>query len=272
LSTDALLLPFERALLRGAFDKRYKRFFVDLTLPAGETLTVHCANSGSMKSCLLPGAPAWALDSLNSERKLRHSLELLALEDGLACLNTARANTLTERFLLGAASGQAPFLSSLPSEQRALLAADFGQDFSLRREAKFSASTRFDFLLGRGSEATWLEVKSVSLRLDASTLAFPDAVTERGQKHLRELMQALALGDRAFLLFVFMRGAAQDPAMLARGFRAAHEIDPAYAALLSEATDKGVKVRILIPSITPSGFGIRGYFRYSEGPSRSMGS
>ena len=257
----ATLLPFERELLKGTFDKRYKRFFVDMRLPSGDTLTVHCANSGSMKSCLADGAPTWVLDSLNPLRKLRHSLELLELDDGLACLNTARANMLTHRFLRCVAAGcESGPLVSLPTPHKELLLADFGVGFGIKGEARFSAETRFDFRLDFAAATTWLEVKSVSLRLDPSVLAFPDAVTERGQKHIRALMEAVERGEGAFLLFVFMRGANQDPDALVRGFRAAHEIDPVYAVLLSEAAKKGVKVRILVPNITPLGFGIRGYY------------
>jgi len=255
------LLAFESPLIRGTFVKRYKRFFVDmLHSGTGDLLTVHCANSGSMRSCLEDGAPALARDSGNPARKLRHSLELLELVDGYACLNTMRANSLVELFLGMASSGR--LLDLLPSSSQELLAEDFSAGMSLRSEAKYSDGTRFDFLLENRGRRTWLEVKSVSLRLDPATLAFPDAVSARGQKHLRELMEAVAKGDDAFLLFVFMRGASVPADELVQGFRAAHEIDPAYAALLAEATKKGVKVRMLVPSITPEGFGVRGYFRF----------
>lgn len=256
----APLLPFPAALLCGAFEKRYKRFFVDMHVPGQGSLTVHCANSGSMKSCLLEGAPAWALDSGNPERKLRHSLELLELEDGLACLNTARANMLVERFLTSPSAREA-----LPPPDRALFASDFPSAYALKREAKYNAGTRFDFLAEFASGPMWIEVKSVSLRLAERVWAFPDAVTERGQKHLDELMEAKAAGQGAMLVFVMMRGASIPAETLAAGFRPAHEIDPRYAKLLSEAVDAGVAVRLLVPSITPSGFGVRGWYPY---PSR----
>lgn len=240
----ALLLPFERPLVRGTFLKRYKRFFADVALPSGEVLTVHCANSGSMRSCLVEGAPAYILDSENPERKLRFSLELLELEDGLACLNTARANALVEK--------------ALPR-----MLSDLAPGGLVKREVKFSTETRFDFLIEGPHKKVWVEVKSVSLRLDANTVAFPDAVTERGQKHLRELMSAIEQGEDAMLLFVCMRGAKVDPAALAHGFRAAHEIDPAYAQLLAQAKDKGASVRMLVPSLTPSGFDVRGFYKLS---------
>jgi sugar fermentation stimulation protein A len=268
IDVPPLLLPFEAPLLQGTFVKRYKRFFVDLALPSGETLTVHCANSGSMRSCLVDGAPAWALDSRNPERKLRYSLELFSLVDGLACLNTSRANMLVERFLMACASAvPSAFppgaLSHLSRSEADLLESDFGLEFSLRREAKFSEHTRFDFYLEHSAgKATWIEVKSVSLRLDDGGIAFPDAVTERGQKHVRELVSAAEQGSEAFILFVVMRGSTLSAEELALGFRAAHEIDPAYADLLAAATKKGVKVRILVPSITPFGFGIRGYYAW----------
>ena len=294
-----MLVPFAHALEKHRFVKRYKRFFVDVEDETGRSFPVHCANSGSMKSCLLEGCDAYILDSHNPERKLRHSLELLRLEDGLACLNTQRANDLVHRFLSrpDAADGAYEADASRAESQKAaatelnpavrnylakfegsdLFQADFlhqSKETSagggnpllsgvLKKEAKFNEGTRFDFSIS-GSDplgpVTWIEVKSVSLRLDSKTLAFPDAVTERGQKHLHELMNAVKKGDGAFLFFVIMRGSDLAAKDLAATFRAAHQIDPQYAELLNTSVASGVKVRVLVSDIKTGGLGIRGYF------------
>jgi len=240
-----LLLPYPHTLRKCKFVKRYKRFFVDVLLENGSIEAVHCANSGSMKSCLAEGVDAYTLDSFNEERKLRHSLELLNLEDGLACLNTARANNFTEKYL-----------QSIVGKEH------FQKYDTVNHEVKFSEHTRFDFCLtsSHTQKKCWIEVKSVSLRLENGVTAFPDAVTERGQKHLNELMQAKKNGDEAWLFFVIMRGSNVDEKKLADNFRACHEIDPKYAQLLDEAKKQGVKVGILVPKITVQGFGLRGFY------------
>ncbi len=230
---------------------REKRFLVHVLRKNGEQEIVHCANSGSMKSCILPKARAFILDSQNPERKLRHSLELLELEDGLACLNTARANELVDKFL------QNPN-PEIPGAD--LLHTDFPSLEGIRREAKYNAHTRFDFGFPRG----WIEVKSVSLRMDENTLAFPDAVTTRGQKHLRELSEAVQNGEQAFLFFAIMRGSNIPASSLAKHFRPAFEIDPTYNTLITQSLQCGVKIRIIASDISTSGIGVRGYFRWEN--------
>lgn len=98
--------------------------------------------------------------------------------------------------------------------------------------------------------------------MDANTIAFPDAVSTRGQKHLRELIAAKQNGEQAFLFFVVMRGTDIPAPTLANQFRPASEIDPAYSNLLSSAQSAGVIIRILVSEITTRGIGIRGYFSY----------
>ena len=271
MQVSPVLLPFKSPLETAAFVRRYKRFFVDVLRITGEELTVHCANSGSMKSCLLENAPAFVQDSGNSARKLRYSLELLQLEDGLACLNTLRANQLVKAFLCRYLleknteelnhplfAGQDQFFKDFPNVSR------------VNSEVKFSQHTRFDFCLLQNilpnadvdadvdapiQNKIWIEVKSVSLRLSSQVIAFPDAVTERGQRHLVDLAEAstarhasfsnagregLHNSDAhvpAFLFFVVMRGADLKAEEIAKQFRVAHEIDPLYAKLLNQALD-----------------------------------
>lgn len=247
-----LLLKYNTELNKCNFVKRYKRFFVDVKTQDKNILTVHCANSGSMKSCLIEDAPAYILDSMNPQRKLRYSLELLRLEDGLACLNTARANQFVEQLLSKTiAQERLEFFleANFPYE-------NFFQWELFKREAVFTKETRFDFCLRSLSQSKkcWIEVKSVSMKMSENIWAFPDAVTERGQKHLIELINAKKSGDDAWLFFVLMRGNDIPEEQLRDGFRVAYEIDPEYSALLETAKTAGVNVALLIPKISVEGF------------------
>ncbi len=253
-----LLLKYNTELKECTFVKRYKRFFVDVKTQDQNILTVHCANSGSMKSCLVEEAPAYILDSMNPKRKLRYSLELLQLEDGLACLNTARANQFVEQIFsktIGQERTDVFHEASFPYES-------FSQWELFKREAVFTKETRFDFCLRSltQSKKCWIEVKSVSMRMSENIWAFPDAVTERGQKHLVELMNAKKSGDDAWLFFVLMRGNDISEMQLREGFRAAYEIDPVYSKLLESAKKMGVNVALLIPKISVEGFSLRKVF------------
>lgn len=223
--------------------KRYKRFLADVRRSDGSVETVHCANSGSMLSLVEAECDAWTLASSRPGRKLAHTLELLRCSDGLACVNTGRANPLVGAWLRMA--------EGRPEELKPFARID--------AEVKFSPETRFDFRLASadGARRAWVEVKSVSLRLPGDVVAFPDAVTTRGQRHLRDLMAAVAAGDEAFLFFVIMRGADEDAASLARRFRPAYEIDPEYAGLLQRAVASGVRVRVLVADLSLQGLGLR---------------
>lgn len=251
-----MILEYARPLRKAQFLKRYKRFFVDVKLPDGSVEAVHCANSGSMKSCLVEGVQAYTLDSQNPERKLRHSLELLALDDGLACLNTSRANEYVENLLrLGIEQKE-----NAEFREKGFPYSEFQAFQQVLREVAFSPHTRFDFCLQSEEDSKkkcWIEVKSVSLRLDEKTLAFPDAVTERGQKHLRELIRAVDNGDDAWMFYVLMRGSDIAAEQLIKGFRAANEIDHKYAELLETAKKAGVRVAVIAPGISLQGFSLR---------------
>jgi sugar fermentation stimulation protein A len=248
------LITFEPPLEQVTFLGREKRFFSLVRHADGTETKVHIANSGSMKSCMVLGAPAFIRDSQNPERKLRHSLELIRFEDGYACLNTARANELS-----------AKVLAERPNDCEGieLLNADIPAQFIVRSEVRLNAHTRFDFALPDG----WIEVKSVSLRLDDKVLAFPDAVTERGQKHLRELIDQAQNGKKSFLWFMVMRASERPILEIATNFRPASEIDPSYGELIKAALQYGVEIRLLVADISPKGLSVRGYFKWPFGDS-----
>lgn len=258
------MLSYDRPLKRAVFLRRYKRFFVDVQTPEGHVLTVHCANSGSMKSCLVEGAPALIWDSANPARKLSHSLEALWLDDGWVCLNTVRANQLFAWLMANR--------TQLENELRVLgeqslfpgvreFLADFGAGTFLS-EARFSQSTRFDGLLEERGHKTWIEIKSVSLREGASRVSFPDAVTTRGSKHLDELMLAKTQGDSAVQLYVITRGTGFQPDVLFGQFGLAQEIDPQYAERAQAARSAGVRFGLLAMGISDQALWVRGYARW----------
>lgn len=210
--------PLEQAILL----RRYKRFLADLRLPDGREITVHCPNTGSMKNCAPPGAPVLYSDSGNPARKYRHTLEAVQVAHGhWAGVNTSRTNALVEEAL------------------RAKRIDGLKRFTSLRREVTFGDS-RFDLALENASGITWIEVKNVTLgpaddEPDDGVIAFPDAVTERGQKHLLTLRDAVMDGHRAVLFFCVQHTGA-------RLARPADEIDARYGELLREVSRQGVRV------------------------------
>ena len=199
--------------------KRYKRFLADIELPNGEETTIHCANTGAMKGCAEPDDTVWYSTSTNAKRKYPFSWEINQTQNNhFICVNTLRANQLVEEAL------NKGVISEL---------SDFDE---LKREVKYgNENSRVDFLANYNNAAdTYIEVKSVTL-LDNGHGYFPDAVTTRGQKHLRELMDMVAQGHRAVLLFAILHSGIN-------AISAASHIDPTYAKLLMEAKAAGVEI------------------------------
>jgi len=215
--------------LHGPLLRRYKRFLADVELSGQQIQTVHCPNTGSMKSLLDQPSTAWCSDSHNPARKLSHTLELLQYsDDTVACVNTHRANQLAEEALHKGLD----FLPSL---------------ISVRREVKFgNENSRADFLaITPENRELWIEVKNVTLAWpDKKGLGeFPDAITARGTKHLRELMHKVDEGHRAMLLFLINRSDIHR-------FSPAADIDPEYATTLEHARAKGVEICCLKTEFT----------------------
>lgn len=211
-------------LLPATLRKRYQRFLADVRLADGSEITVHCPNTGSMKNCVLGREQAALIsDSGNPARKYRYTLEAVEVAHGhWAGVNTGRANRLVEELI---ASRRVPGLN--PAD-------------GLEREVSFKDS-RFDLALGPRTEPhTFVEVKNATLgpgpaEPDTGLVTFPDAVTQRGQKHLRTLMEAAASGRRAVLFFCVQHTGAT-------AFAPADEMDPMYGRLLREARAAGVEV------------------------------
>ena len=203
-------------LIRGKLIKRYKRFLADIILENGEEITAHVPNSGAMTSCIEENCPVWVSFHDNPKRKLKYTLELTQMADILICTNTGVANKIAIEAIENATIKELQGYTSLKPEQ------------------KYGVNSRIDILLENENEKCYVEVKSVSLKID-DTLAFPDAVTTRGKKHLDELVSMVKEGHRAVMLYVIQRSDNLP-------FRIAKEIDKMYDETLKESMKKGVEV------------------------------
>lgn len=213
-------MKFPEPLIEGRLIRRYKRFLADVRLPDGSEVIAHCPNTGSMLGCQPDNARVWLSESDNPKRKLRYTWELVETAPGeLACINTGRPNAQARH---GVECGAVEELSG------------YGK---IRAEVRYGTEkSRIDLHLSEHPTHAdaWVEVKNVTL-CEAGTGYFPDAVTIRGQKHLRELMAQVAEGERAVLLF-----AVNHTGITA--VRPADHIDAAYGRLLREAAAAGVEV------------------------------
>ncbi len=210
-------MRFTRDLIPATLLRRYKRFLADVELGDGSMLTVHCPNPGRMTSCAEPGRPVWISDSGNPKRKLRYSLEMVRMGRTWVGVNTANPNPAMAGFIR---RGRIPELA--------------GYD-EIRPEVR-AGKSRIDLRLrdvGGKRADCYVEIKSSTLRVGEHA-AFPDAVTERGRKHLGELAALVGEGHRGVIFYFVGRADC-------RRFRPADEIDPAYGAALREAVAAGVE-------------------------------
>ncbi|WP_448693316.1 DNA/RNA nuclease SfsA [Pseudomonas rhizophila] len=220
---------FSPALEEGRLIRRYKRFLADIETVHGELLTIHCPNTGSMLNCMAEGARVWFSRSSDPKRKLPGTWEIGETPQGrLACINTARANPLIEEAL------------------RAGVISELNGFTGLKREVAYGQeNSRIDFRLDYDEGFAWVEVKSVTLGFDGTTVAaFPDAVTQRGARHLRELAHLARDGVRAVQLYCVNLSGID-------AVRPAQEIDPLYAAALRDAVAAGVEVLAYGVTLTP---------------------
>ncbi|MBN2427096.1 MAG: DNA/RNA nuclease SfsA [Deltaproteobacteria bacterium] len=212
-------------LLEGKLIRRYKRFLTDVILADGTLVTAHTPNTGSMMECAIPGYRVILSRSDNPKRKLPYTLERIEVNGHWVDTHTHRANRVVEEGL------------------RKGLIAEF-RNYTLSPEFSYGQS-RFDFLLTKGEEKILLEVKNVTLTLNSDVARFPDAVTTRGQKHLKELLAARSDGYRGVIFFLVQRREA-------RSFQPADNIDPVYGELLRQAVQGGVEALAYKTRVTPT--------------------
>lgn len=224
------MVKFSSSLIHATLIRRYKRFLADVVLESGEQVTVHTPNTGTMLGCADPGSRVWLQDSGNPTRKYPLGWELSTADSGtLIGVNTHLANQLVQE---GIETG---VLAELQGYQ------------SLRREVRYGKEgSRIDLLLQHAARpACYVEVKNVTLLRNPGVAAFPDAVSQRGSKHLRELAGLVRQGYRAVLLFCVQRADAEvvEPA---------RDIDPVYADTLVQAVEQGVEVLAYRAHVTPA--------------------
>ncbi len=217
---------------KGLLVKRYKRFLADIELADGSTLTVHCPNSGSMRGCSTPGSPVILSKSDNLKRKYAWTLEMVQDNSIWIGVNTGMTNRIVREALENGTID------------------DFGSIISVQPEVKVSDKSRLDFLVQTESGPVYIEVKNCSLVQDNIAM-FPDAVTVRGTKHLRELERLCTDEVRTAVLFCVQRADG-------KCFRPAYEIDPTYADTLRAVQAKGVYVLAYRAQVQPDSVTITG--------------
>lgn len=217
-------MKFQNKLVHGTLIKRYKRFLADVKLDDGTEVVAHCTNSGSMKSCLEDGAEVYLTPVNDPKRKTKFTWEMIKINGDWVGINTGNPNKLAFDAI---SENKIPELQAYTT---------------VKREVTFGDS-RFDVYAENDSEKCFVEVKNVSMK-EGKYALFPDAVTTRGQKHLKTLMEVKSKGIRAVMLYVIQRSDVDI-------FAPAEEIDPAYAKALKEAFEAGVEVIPMQAKVTP---------------------
>ncbi len=235
ISKEGLSVKFHKPLQEGLFIKRYKRFFADISFN-GKIITAHCPNTGSMKGCQPPQASCFFSTSDNPKRKLPYTLEMIKTSTSWVGVNTALPNKLTYE------AWQNQVVNHWNSFDQAQL------------EVKINSTTRLDLALWKSTENStekikfqdsdffsasspkfhFIEIKNVSL-VEEGRACFPDAVTLRGQKHLKELTKLIQSGHTGEIFFVVQRHDAKE-------FSPADHIDSEYGRLLREGQEQGLKI------------------------------
>ena len=207
---------FENELISGTLIKRYKRFFVDIKVK-NKVITAHCPNTGSMMGLLKKGNKVWLTKSNDIKRKLKYTLQIIEVNGSKIGVNTHLTNKIFYESLL---NGNIINLKKTDI---------------LFREKQFNKNTRFDFFIKQKNKGIFIEVKNVTLSRFKNIAEFPDTVTQRGLKHINELLAAKKKGFDVYLAFVIQR---ED----CKKFKIAADIDPNYKKLLTVALKNNLKV------------------------------
>ena len=208
-------MKFTKALIKGKFLKRYKRFFADIKVNK-EIIIAHCPNTGSMMGLLNENNDAWVLKNEDPKRKLKYTLQILKTSKNVIGVNTHLANKLVHEGL----------------QNNTLL--EFKNLDKIVTEKFYNKETRFDFLVEKNKKKIFIEVKNVTLIRDGKTSEFPDAITTRGSKHIKTLMDAHKKGYECYVLFLVQ-------IENCKYFRIAKDIDKEYYENYKLAKKSGVK-------------------------------
>lgn len=218
-------MKFKSKLIKAKILKRYKRFLSDIELSSGEVVCAHVPNTGSMKTCWEPGWTVYLSKTDDPKRKLKYTLELLHNGESFISINTSMTNKIVKEAL----------------EQGTI--SEFKKYKTIKPEQKILDSRLDFFLTEEGQKDTYIEVKNVTLLGEENRALFPDAVTTRGQKHLKDLIQIAESGKNACMLYLVNR---QD----VKSFSPAKDIDSEYSSILKEAKEKGVQILAYQTAIT----------------------
>jgi sugar fermentation stimulation protein A len=209
-------MNFENKLISGLLVKRYKRFFVDIKIN-NQIITAHCPNTGSMSGLLDQGNKVWISQSNNPKRKLKYTLEIIEDKSSKVGVNTHFTNKIV--------------LHALQNN----LIKEFNNILKIKPETKFGKNTRFDFFIVNKKDEIFIEVKNVTLSRKKGLAEFPDAVTERGLKHINELINASKNNYKIYILYLIQRNDCD-------AFTIAKDIDPNYAKALSKAVKNNLNI------------------------------
>jgi sugar fermentation stimulation protein A len=215
---------YQPVLVHGKLIRRYKRFLADVLLDDGTEVIAHCTNSGSMKSCLEPGAEVYLSPVADIKRRTRYTWEMIMINGDWVGINTSVPNKLAYEALI---AGVIPGFENVNAAAREVVYGD----------------SRFDLFAECREEKCFIEVKNVTLKQGRYAL-FPDAVTIRGQKHLKTLMEVKKAGMRSVMLYIVQRTDVEV-------FAPAADIDPVYALLLKDAVREGVEVIAMQVRVSP---------------------
>tara|TARA_Y100000741_G_scaffold349_1_gene295 strand:- start:421 stop:1119 length:699 start_codon:yes stop_codon:yes gene_type:complete len=209
-------MEFTKSLIKGKLIKRYKRFFADVKLDK-EVVIAHCPNTGSMKGLLNEGNEVYLLKNDDPKRKLKYSLEIIKANKNLVGVNTHMANKIVNHGL------------------NHNLIKELKNNDSIKPEVFFNKETRFDFLIEKNKQKSFIEVKNVTLFRGKKTAEFPDAITTRGSKHLLTLIDAIKKGYKSYLIFLVQ-------IQNMKNFKIAKDIDNEYYKNYLNAKKAGVKL------------------------------
>jgi len=232
-------MQFSTPLVPGRLIRRYMRFLADVELDNGKVVKAHCPNPGSMMGLKDAGLRVWLERNDDPRKKLDYGWRLIEIGDTWVGIDTGAANKVVGEALV---AGRVPQLAGFDT---------------IRAEVKYGTNSRIDFLLAGVGGETYVEVKSVTLSRQAGLAEFPDSVTARGTKHLKELARIAQNGQRAVMLFLVQRTDCTRVTLAA-------DIDPTYAAAFDVAMRAGVQVICHTADITAQGVTLGGALPFTR--------
>jgi len=223
-------MEFTKSLIKGKLVKRYKRFFADIKVNKN-IVTAHCPNTGSMKGLLDRNNEVWISKNDNPKRKLKFTLEIIKVRKNLVGVNTHLANKIVHHGLSN------NLINEIKNSQL------------VKPEVFFNSNTRFDFLVEKNKEKFFVEVKNTTLFREDKIAEFPDAITSRGSKHLKTLIDAIKKGYKSYILFLVQIQGMEY-------FKIAKDIDKEYYQNYLTAKKSGVNFLAYRCKISPKGIKI----------------